>query len=635
MVLQKMRAGAQGIAAKILVGLIVFVLAVFGFGAFDLFSVSDPVAATVNGDDITQRTLENEVARQRALYRAELGADVTDALLDSIVTSEAVLARLVNEALLLQAAEDLDLSVAEQTVLADIRRAFAEVGGFDQGLYRRRLAELGYTPASYQAERAGEMRRAQLNAGIGGTAFVTGREVRRVARVQGQRRDIAWLKFDVAALAATVVVSEEEIEHHYGDNVDDYMTEERFDFDLVRLPRERLAAEVEVDEEAILAAYEDEIALQKEPRRHAAHILLEVNDERSAEQAAAQLAALRDDVLAGADFGDLARENSQDPGSAAGGGDLGVSGRGVFTPAFEEALWLLEPGEVSQPVATEFGVHLIKLIAIEEAEVPTLDERRAAIAEDLREAEVQRRFGEAVREMDTIAFEEGDSLDALTAAFSLAVEPLDGTIRGGIDGVFQEQAVRDALFADEVLLEGFNSQAVSTDTEAIVGRLRTRHPATERPLEEVREQIRAALAGQRGESLAETAAYEALTALAAGQTPAEVSSSSGVAWERADGAALGDPEVPPAILRKAFELAAPGPGERVRELATLDDGSRALVVLSGVELGDYGTVAEADRASIAASLGRMDNERSIAALLGTLRADASIDALAFDELDTP
>ena len=632
MVLQKMRAGAQGIAAKILVGMIVFVLAVFGFGAFDLFSVSEPIAATVNGTDITQRVLDVETTRLRSQY----GEGMDPAFLDQLVSRKAVLEGLVDRSLLSQAADDLALVASDAFVQAQIREMLAQqldidAADLDQTMYRNLLANAGYTPSSFHAERAEEERRAQLQAGLRDTAFITQRDVTEAARIQFQRRDIAWLLFDVASHAADVEVADAEIEEHYGEYLDDYMTEERFDFDYVRLPRTTLEDDIEVDEEAVLLAYQNEID-GIEPRRHAAHILLETGDERSVEQAVETLTQLRAEIAAGASFAERARELSDDPGSAAQGGDLGPAAKGVYVPAFEAALWALEPGELSQPVETEFGVHLVQLLEIKEPEIPTLDERRDEIIADLRRDDALLKFESMLRDMDELAFEQPDSLDALAGEYDLAVETVEGVSRSDRDGIFSDPGVRDALFSDEVLVQGFNSRAVATaGGEAVVGRLRTRHPATERPLTEVRDEIRDRIARLRGQELAEQAAAAALSSLAGGDTPAAAADQAGVEWQRADGAAQTDADVPRAVLTTAFTMAAPATGEREIDIATLADDSRAVVLLSNVTLGDYATLGEAERNALATSLTQLGAARDAAALIATLRAEASIEAIDFAE----
>ena len=627
MVLQKMRAGAQGIFAKIMVGLIVFVLAATGFGAIQLFSASEPAAATVNGDDITQNALQLETSRQRNFQRSRFGDQVSDELIDQMVRQEAVLEFLIDQTLLGQAAQDMGLSISEAVLQERIQREF----GGDELAYRNLLASQGYTPSSFQAELANVEVRQQVSASWRDTAFVTHREQRSVAKIQAQRRDIAWLLFDIEQLAADEAVTDEEIEEHYQIRIDDYMTEERFDFDIVRLSRSNLEGGAAIDEEAIVAAYQDETTAL-EPRRHAAHILLEVNDERGVEEATRIIAETRDEILAGAEFAEKARQLSEDAGSASNSGDLGLAAKGVYVPAFEEALWALQPGELSAPVETEFGVHLIQLIAIEEPDVPSLEERRSEIVANLTRLEAQERFEQMQREMDEIAFEQSDSLDAIASEYELAIEPLDGVAESSRDGILAERDVREALFGEDVLLEGFNSRvAASADGEAIVGRLRTRHPAAERSLDEVREEIRDTLAKAKARGAAEAAAFKALSQLAGGSTAAEVEQSSGVDWRRADGIQFNNTDVPAPIVKAAFKLSAPKSGERAVEVAILDNGSQAVVLLSHVELGDYTALTETDRTAIGESLQRMNGERDYAALLATLRGDAAIDTIDFNE----
>ncbi|MDE0659531.1 MAG: SurA N-terminal domain-containing protein [Gammaproteobacteria bacterium] len=628
MVLQKMRAGAQGIFAKVLVAVIVFVLAVTGFGAIQLFSGGEPIAATVNGDDITQRALELETQRQRAIQRSRLGGEISDELLDRLIDRGAVLDSLIVNTLVRQFAGELDLSVSEGAVQRNIRESFAGVDGFNDAMYRNWLAGLGHTPTSYQAEQADLLLRNQVNASLAETSFVTPRELRHNARILDQGRDIAYLLFDVESFAAQVAVTEEEIEEHYGNFLDDYLTPEKHDFDYVRIPRGPLEAEVVVEQAEIELAYQDEIAAMPEPRRHAAHILLEVNDERTVGDAIAVLSEVRTAIEEGATFEERARAISEDP-SAEQGGDLGSVGRDVLPAALETALWSLLPGEISAPVETEFGVHLIKLVDVEDMDVPTLAERAPDIENELRRQEADKRFEELLRDVDELAFEEGDTLDGLAERYGVEIEALDGVTRSSSTGIFTDAGVRQAAYGDEVLVEGFNSAAVATAEAAVVIRLRQRHPPTERLLDDVREEIRGRLALESARRQTEDAAFGALTQLADGATPAELADATGIAWQRADGMARTDQSVPAEIRATAFEMGAPESGERTFEIAVMGNGSRALVVLSNVALGDYAATSEADRNVLARSLDQLVANREIDALVRTLRGDASISAIEF------
>ncbi len=626
MVLQKMRAGAQGIFAKVLVGLIVLVLAVTGFGAIQFFSGGEPVAATVNGEDITQRQLDVETQRQKALQRNRLGDEIAEEVLDALVNPRVVLESLVVNALVVQFADDLGLSVSDSSVQRRIRDSFAGVEGFDDAMYRNWLAGLGHTPSSYLAEQAERMLQNQVTASLAETGFQTKRELGRSAQIVGQRRDIAYLLFDIAAFASTVEITDDAVVRHYGDFLDNYMTEERFDFDYVSIPRAPLEADVVIDEEAIELAYTDEIAAMPEPGRHAAHILLEVDGERSADDAKDLLSKVRAEIDSGASFEERARAVSEDA-NAEQGGDLGTVGKGVFPPAFEDALWALEPGEVSDPVETEFGVHLIKLIAVEAEDIPTLDERREDIAADLRQAEVDDRFAELLRELEELAFEEADSLEGVKDHYGVAIETVAGVTQSTRTGLFADFAIRQAAFGDEVLVDGYNGPAVATADAAVVVRLRTRHPPTERPLDEVREQIRNELALDEARQLTEEAAFNSLAEYADGATPTELAEETGLEWQRFDEAMSTEPSVPGEVLAVAFAMPVPRGEAREADVATLGNGSRALVVLSNVYLGDYGAMTEADRTALTRSLDQLVANQQVAAVVRTLRTDASVSAI--------
>ena len=621
-----MRAGAQGLAAKVLMGLVVFVLAVTGFGAIQLFSGSEPVVATVNGDDITERALEAQLDNLRNVYR-DAREGISEAELSELVDRDAVLERLVNRILLGQTAEDLRLAMSEEAVRAKV---LAQLGaeGFDESLFRSRLASMGHTPASFYAARREDEVIGQLERGLRDTSFVTDRELRRSSQVAAQGRDVAWLNFAVAPLMAEVEVSDEEVEEHFEEYRDVYVTEERFDFDIVRLSRMSLAEEVEIPDEDVVAAWEAEVA-NTQPLRHAAHILLEVTNERSAAQAIDLLAETRIAIETGADFAAQAKALSEDSGSADQGGDLGVAASGTYPPEFEAALADLEPGEMSAPVQTEHGVHLIKLVSETHAEPPTLDERRGAIILQLQLDEVQRQVKRMLSEMDAIAFEAEDTLAPLADEYGVGVEPLDGVTRRGRDGLLAAPEVRDALFTDEVLMEGFNSTAViAGNGDLLVGRLRAHHPPVPRSFDEVRDSVRLTLkdAGARG--LSEKRAMAALSRLASGATPTAVITGQNLSWERADGYRRHDDGVPAPVADVAFQMPAPRPGEREVDVARMEDGGHAVVLLSNIELADYAMLSDTEREQLETVFAANAQAFGFGAVLRTLRGEASIEAQA-------
>ena len=629
--LQRMRDGAQSLGARIMVGIIVVVLTVFGFGAFNLFAVGEPVAAVVDGEEITEAALEAETERRRRNLLAQLGEDADPSLIDTQALRTATLDGLVQRTLLTQFAGDLGIAVSDASLSREITAnpEFQVDGAFDEDRFRATLASAGFSPLSYQERVAADERLTQVTGAIADTALVADREVRDAARVLLQRRDIAYLPVSSEPFIAAVELADEEIEARYESELDRYHTPETVDVEYVRLSFAAVMAEQDVTEAELRTAFDeaerDRLAAGDTARRRGAHILLEVGDERSEEEAVALLNATRAEVEAGADFADKARTLSEDAGSAAAGGDLGLAERDAFVEPFADALWELEPGTMSAPVVTEFGVHLITLLEIEAVPAPTFEASRDALAETVKRQRAAEGFDERLRLMDEIAFEESDTLAGISETMGLAIAATAGITRDAGEGPFTDAALRQALFQPDVLVEGYNSPAIRVGEDAVVARVATRHPPAERPLDEVREEIRATMAAERGGEQAAVATLAALAQLREGAEVSEIAAAVGSEWvvrEDVSGSADGAPQ---AILNAAFKLDPPPPGGRSAiDVETPPDGY-ALVAVTRVALGDYAAMTEADRATLRDQLGTLAEDRDLTALIESLRATADIE----------
>ncbi|MYE11484.1 MAG: hypothetical protein F4X99_07455, partial [Gammaproteobacteria bacterium] len=315
----------------------------------------------------------------------------------------------------------------------------------------------------------------------------------------------------------------------------------------------------------------------------------------------------------------------EDPGAAATGGDLGLVGRDVFDPDFESALWDLEVGELSEPVVTAFGVHLIRLTEIEETEPPTFEEARERLSAQLRRNRAQTAFDELLRQMDEIAFEEPDTLQGVSEALGLPIERVEEVTRDAATGPFADATLRDAVFEADVLLEGYNSPAIRTGDTAVVARVATRHAPAEIPLDEARDGIRAQLLAERGGDAARLAAMAALERTASGEAVADIASDYGLDWNVRESVTAADPELPPAVGRAAFELSLASAGERAATNVELPGDGHAVVTVTRVETGDFGAMTESERAAMRTQLGAWARERDVSAVLASLRVDAGVE----------
>ncbi len=630
--LQKMREHSQSVATKILLGVLIIVFTMFGFGAFEAFMTTDPPAAKVNGVKITQGQLAVETDRQKQRLLAQMGEGADPDLIDANRLRASVLDGLINQTILMESARDMGLRVSDaevDRVIVD-NPQFKSGAAFDKELYRRLLANVGHTPATFKVELTNNFTLAQLTGAVRETPFVTGNEARDTARLVAQTRDIATLVFTPQQFTSQVTVSDDDVNAYYQAHLPDFMTPDIIDVDYVQLTVAELA------QDAALAPTEDQVATQyaadaaafkPSERRHVAHILLQVNDSRTEAAAIAELTALKERVARGEQFDALARAASEDPGSAPSGGDLGVISKGALTPEFEKAAWSLQVNQVSDPVRTEFGLHLIKVVAIEADQFPSLDEMRPQIVARLREGAAEEKFRVKVRELDELAFETPDDLQHVAEAAGLTIQRVTGVTANEGAAPLDAPALRTAAFADDVVAKGFNSRVVEIDNRAYVLRVSEHRPPVQRSFAEVADGIRERLVTEAATDRAREVATQAAERVAKGEGSATIAAAYGLEWQKTPAASRATSTLDSEIIKAAFGL--PRPTEELRSVTSteLTGGRVAVVTVTAVNDGDYGALTETDRAAIRTQLARRVGDEEFTALFVTLRDSASIDRL--------
>ena len=595
--LQRLRDQTQSTGFKIIVAVLVFALAFFGFGAFNVFAPGDPTVASVNGDDITQGALLQETEREKRFLLVEGGESAN---LDPLGMQSRALERLITRSLLEQIVDDLDLTAAPSRVNAAVVAdpGFQIDGQFNEDIYRRALSAMGFSPTEYMAALAKQMSSDQLQRAVADSVFATDWETRSFARLMGQKRDLAWLPFTVTHFSEGVAVDAAEVETYYDEHQTELMTEETVDAAYVELAWDQLLDDpsIEITEADLEREYAaDKAAAEADEQRRSAHILLRTGDERTEAQAIALLEDISGRITAGESFAELAETYSEDPGSAQLGGDLGAVGRGIFDPDFEAALWALDVGELSPPVKSAFGYHLIRLDGIETVEFPPFSEQRATLEERLRRAAAEELFAERLRELDSLAFENNDSLGAVAEAFDLEVQKVEGVSRTVGDAVFADADIREALFAADVLLDGNNTAALEYGANrAVVARVDEHHAAALKALDEVRPEIEALLVERAAQARLAEAHEAALVRVRAGDSVGAVADEYGLAWETLEASARTDPRAPPEVMEAAFTLSRPEEGGKSVGVAVLGSGGKAIVTVTRVVEGDVSTLADSE-----------------------------------------
>lgn len=614
--LQNIRDNSQGWIAKTIIGLIVMLMAFTGFDAIVQSTSNSRNAAEVNGEEITLDSLNAAVDMQRRQLIQQFGKDFDASLLDDKLLRNAALDSLVERTLLLQGAKDAGMAVSDAALDQMIVQlpVFQVEGKFDAARFDQVLQQQGFTRMQFRERLKQDVLISQLQAALAGSNFVTDAELDAFVRLDKQTRDFASLTLPADSKA--IELTDEEVKAYYDEHADQFMSVEQVVIEYVELKKEAFFAQAEASDEELQALYQKEIANLAE-QRHAAHILLEVNDKQSDEQAKAKLEEAAKRLQAGEDFAVLAKELSQDPGSADNGGDLGFAGPGVYDPEFEKALYALNKGEVSAPVRSEFGWHLIKLLDVQAPEVPSFDSLKAKLEREIKAQQVEQRFVEAAKDLEEASFEASD-LAQPAQELGLQVQTSGAFGREGGEGVAANRQVVQAAFSPEVLEDGANSGAIELDPDTtLVLRVKEHKKPTLLPLETVAAGIRETLARKKAGEAAKAEGEALLAQLREG-------GASGKEWKVVEAATRSQEGVEPVVLQALFRMAKPADGKPSYAGVTLNNGDYVVLRLDGVGQAKAELSAE-EKTSYRRFLASRAGQQDFAAYREQLKEQADIE----------
>ncbi|MFT7685519.1 MAG: peptidyl-prolyl cis-trans isomerase D [Candidatus Azotimanducaceae bacterium] len=583
MSIQRMRDRSEGIVAKIIVGLIIIVFAAFGMGSITTFLAPVAKVATVNGDDVTQQEMEIEVERTRRIL---LSQNQTPESIDEDELRKNVLQNLINRKLLIQASDDLGLRYGAKALDADIvsTSAFQIEGQFSPQQFQLVLGSAGYSPLTYRAEMQRDKVLVQMNSAIRTSAFLTGVEIDRASSLAQQTRDIAFLRVDVGALSESIEIPENEVSAFYDDHRSDFMTEEAVDISYIEVKRNDLLSEVEVSEEQLLVYFADTKASYTEPeRRRVAHILIDVSDERSEDEAKVQVDDLYEKLITGGDFTALAAEFSADTGSSEEGGDLGFNDSGTFVEEFELAANELALNQLSLPVKTEFGYHILKLLGVEETIEPEFAEVREKVEEEFRKVGAEELFVNLSSRLSEISYESADLVEP-AEELGLEIKTTGLVSRSNPTGITITPSVLDAAMNPDVLLDGNNSVLLEvTPNHHVVLRVKEYQPKEAKALAIVSEEIKTTLKLEQATTLAKGQAEEMTSMLESGSVTRFVADKFGLQWTVVGEARRNQMGMDREINVEAFSLPRPLEGNKSIGSAILSDGDAAVLVVTNVQ----------------------------------------------------
>jgi peptidyl-prolyl cis-trans isomerase D len=604
--LQRIRDGSRSWGAKIIIGVVVAAMALFGVESLvGLFGNDGDEVAQVNGEPIMRHQLEMSV--QRAIRSGQASSEqereVRSEMLDELI-DDRVLTQFVEEGGMTLSDTQLD------EVIVSLEEFQDQDGRFSQDQFRNRLSSAGYTPTTFRDELRRDLKRRQLQQGLAFSDFTLDSERETLGALQRQTRDLRYARLRPDDLEASPEADETDLERYYEAHADDFRRPEQVRLEYVVIDRERMAEEAEVDEAALRDLWEERTA---DADRRVSHIMLTFGDERTRDEAEERLREVRTRLEDGESFAELAREVSDDAVSAEQGGDLGIVSEGFFGDAFEEAVFSLEEGEVSDIVETDNGLHLVTVTELDRA---PFDEMRDELRRELAREEVDDAFNDRVQQLIDDSFS-ADDLQSVADDIGLELQTSDWMSRDGADGVLSEPGVMDAAFEEDVLEEGFNSDVIELDDDRrLVLRVAEHREATVPDLDEVREEVRARVEeALRREALVELAA-ERVEQLRDDEDDVDID------WQTAeDVGRRSESGLPESVMDVAFRLPAPEDDASVYGYA--EDGDA--VVLIALDRVEDGEVDEEVEAFVARMTERMRIQSALDGLQEHLRAAADIE----------
>ncbi|HSH26731.1 MAG TPA: SurA N-terminal domain-containing protein, partial [Wenzhouxiangella sp.] len=488
--LQAIRDRVTGIVAIFVLGLLAVPFLFFGLDSY-MRGVPQDAVAVVGDAEISSSEFQGSFAQYRSRLRQQLGDRYSELETNQPAVRREHLESMIDRLLLRQYAADLGLRISDGAIVEIIRGvpAFQIEGQFNPDVYQQTLRGAGETPQSFERSLREDMLTSLIPEAISETAVVTETEVDRLVSLQRQTRKVSLIQVDAAGFEPEVEVSEADVESWYQEHIDAYTSEEKVRLAYVELEPESLLEEASLSEAELRQRYEAARQRYMTPQaRRASHILITPEQEGGPESAKALAESLRERIAEGESFEELAAEYSDDPVSAEQGGDLGWIEPEDMVAPFEDALYELgQVGDVSEPVETPFGWHLVRLDEIRPPQGKSFEEARQEILDDHLQRQREDLYIEMSERMVDLVYADDSSLEPLAEELGLEIKQTDWFTRAGAEqGIASNEKVVEAAFSDLVLLDKAVSDPVEIDRSHMVAVKVIEHQAAEpRPLEEV------------------------------------------------------------------------------------------------------------------------------------------------------
>ena len=528
---------------QVFLGLIALTFATWGIESYTRFRGAGDAVASVNGMKISQREFTDELRRQQDQVRKMFGRAIDPAALDTPESRRTLLDSLIAQRLVASAALRGNLTVTDETLRDTIRSipAFQDGGQFSKSSYELVLRSQNppMSPAQFESRLRYDLSLQQLARAVGDSAIAPRAVAQRLSALESQKREVADARILTQQFLSEAKIDEAKLKAHYDANQADFRTPERVRAEYVVLSAELLARQEPVTEAELKSAYEARAAQYRvDEQRRASHILV-----KSREEADKLLAELKESP---GRFAELAKMRSQDPGSAAKGGDLGWFGRGMMVKPFDDAVFKLKQNDL-QIVQSEFGYHVVRLTGIQPGKSRPLEEVRKELSGELARQKGAKKFAEAAENFSNLVYEQPDSLKPAAERFKLPVQSTGWIAKSASQelGALDNPKLLAALFSQDSIKNKRNTDAIEVGPSTLVAaRVVEYQPAAQRSFDQVKGEITDLLRRREAAALAEKDGAAKLEQLRKGTDP-------GINWGPARTVSRREPQGLPGELLRA------------------------------------------------------------------------------------
>ena len=508
---------------QIFLALISLPFAFFGVESYVRNAGTGDNVAKIGDVKITPQQFQQALRDQQERLRAQMGGEFDPKMFDNPLARKAILDDLVDQRLLMLEASKKRMFAGDEAIRQTIAGidAFKIDGKFSTERYEAALRSQGMTPAGFEAQLRQDLTLQQLAGGVAQSGIISRSVSGRVLALQTEKREVQEYRLDLGRYLDQVKLADDAARKFYDGNASQFQTPEQAQAEYVVLSMDSIGAQLSVTDAEVKAWYDGhKERFQQAEERRASHILIAA-EKLGKDKAKARAEALLQEVgKAPASFAELAKKNSDDPGSAAKGGDLGFFGRGMMVKPFEEATFRLKEGEISGVVESDFGFHIIKLTGIHAAKEKPLAEVRGEIEAELKKTAASRKFAEAAETFSNMVYEQADSLQPVAEKFKLTVQKSGwlGRQPNPANGPLASEKLLSALFSDDSVKNKRNTEAVETAANTLVAaRIVDYKPATLQPFESVQASIDTLLKRQEAQAMAKKDGEARLEALKKGE----------------------------------------------------------------------------------------------------------------------